>query len=114
MDTRKQFGGRCRCACALRRTHDGRDRPGSVGSAAAEGCTNSGGAVMHPAPLRSYGVGSGGCGDSGACVTTTLYRGNRALASERRCGVGNVEAATEWVTSIPRDNLWADVQVAPN
>jgi hypothetical protein len=87
---------------------------GSVGSAAAEGCTNSGGAVMHPAPLRSYGVGSGGCGDQGACVMTTLYRGNRALASERRCGVGNVEAATEWVTSIPRDNLWADVQVAPN
>jgi hypothetical protein len=69
---------------------------------------------MHPAPLRSYGVGSRGCGDQGACVTTTLYRGNRALASERRCGVGNVEAATEWVTSIPRDNLWADVQVAPN
>ena len=59
---------------------------GSVGSAAAEGCTNSGGAVMHPAPLRSYGVGSGGCGDQGACVMTTLYRGNRALASERRCG----------------------------
>ena len=34
---------------------------------------------MHPAPLRSYGVGSGACGDQGACVTTTLYRGNRAL-----------------------------------
>jgi hypothetical protein len=69
---------------------------------------------MHPSPIKSYGVGSGGCGNRGACVTTTLYRGNRALASERRCGVGNVEAATGWVTTNPLENLWTDVQVAPN
>jgi hypothetical protein len=69
---------------------------------------------MHPSPVKAYGVGSGGCGDSGACVTTTLYRGNHALASERRCGVGNVEAATAGVITNPLENLWTDVQVAPN
>jgi hypothetical protein len=87
---------------------------GSVGSASASGCTNSGGTVIKPNPLRAYGVGSGTCGDVGACVTTTLYRANRALTTERRCGVGNVEAATSWVFTNPIEHLWADVQVAPS
>ena len=114
MDTRKRLVAGASALVLSTGLMSGVTVVGWIGSAAAEGCTNSGGTVMHPAPLRSYGVGNGGCGDNGACVTTTLYRGNHPLASERRCGVGNVEAATEWVTTIPRDNLWADVQVAPN
>ncbi len=87
---------------------------GTVASAHAAGCTNSGGTVMKPNPFRAYGVGNGSCGDIGTCVTTALHRGNRVLATNRQCGFGNVEVATEWVITNPIENLWADVQVVPN
>src|SRR5262245_2172041 len=114
MDTRKRLLGATSALVLSAGLTTGVTVLGWVGSAAAEGCTNSGGTVMRPSPIRSYGVGSGNCGDRGACVTTTLYRGNRALVSERRCGVGDVEAATAWVATTPIEKLWADVQVAPN
>lgn len=114
MDTRKRLGAAASALALSAGLMTGVTALGWVGPAAAEGCTNSGGTVMHPTPIKSYGVGSGSCGNRGACVTTTLYRGNRALVSERRCGAGNVEAATAWVNSVPPQNLWADVQVAPN
>lgn len=84
-----------------------------VAPAAAASCSVSSGSVIRPSIYSAFGVGNANCGRNGVCVTTTLYRGNRAIASGRRCGGGNVQVSTNWVNSNPRDGLWAGVQGIP-